>query len=134
MAARRLHPAGDPAEASGQFPTLLIRSVISATSLSSSTVPPSRMPGCHADSDDGVLYALKELSERLARREYRLLRALAELNIPAADVIVNPRGAFFLTRDAENISHWFTAHGLTGVRPEPGELASLLRREALIDH
>jgi hypothetical protein len=37
--------------------------------------------------DDGVLYALKELSERLARREYRLLRALAELGIPAAEVI-----------------------------------------------
>ena len=33
--------------------------------------------------DDGTLYALKELSERLARREYRLLRALAELSIPA---------------------------------------------------
>src|SRR6266566_2973669 len=29
--------------------------------------------------DDGTLYALKELSERLARREYRLLRALGEL-------------------------------------------------------
>jgi hypothetical protein len=29
--------------------------------------------------DDGTLYALKELNERLARREYRLLRALAEL-------------------------------------------------------
>jgi Domain of unknown function (DUF4032)/Lipopolysaccharide kinase (Kdo/WaaP) family len=37
--------------------------------------------------DDGVLYALKELSERLARREYRVLRALAELNIPAVEVI-----------------------------------------------
>jgi hypothetical protein len=37
--------------------------------------------------DDGVLYALKELSERLARREYRLLRSLAELGIPAAEVI-----------------------------------------------
>jgi hypothetical protein len=37
--------------------------------------------------DDGVLYALKELSERLARREYRLLRALAELNIPAVEVV-----------------------------------------------
>jgi len=37
--------------------------------------------------DDGILYALKELSERLARREYRLLRALAELNIPAVDVV-----------------------------------------------
>ena len=38
-------------------------------------------------SDDGTLYALKELSERLARREYRLLRALAELGIPAVEVI-----------------------------------------------
>jgi hypothetical protein len=37
--------------------------------------------------DDGVLYALKELSERLARREYRLLRALTELNIPAVEVV-----------------------------------------------
>lgn len=37
--------------------------------------------------DDGTLYALKELSERLARREYRLLRALAEMNIPAVEVV-----------------------------------------------
>jgi hypothetical protein len=37
--------------------------------------------------DDGTLYAMKELSERLARREYRLLRALAELNIPAVEVV-----------------------------------------------
>jgi Domain of unknown function (DUF4032)/Lipopolysaccharide kinase (Kdo/WaaP) family len=37
--------------------------------------------------DDGTLYALKELSERLARREYRLLRALAGLNIPAVEAI-----------------------------------------------
>ena len=33
-------------------------------------------------SDDGVLYALKSISERLARREYRLLRSLAEIGIP----------------------------------------------------
>ena len=37
--------------------------------------------------DDGTLYALKELSERLARREYRLLRAMAGLNIPAVEAI-----------------------------------------------
>ena len=37
--------------------------------------------------DDGTLYALKELSERLARREYRLLRALADLGIPAVEAI-----------------------------------------------
>jgi len=44
-----------------------------------------------------------------------------------------PAGSFFLTRDAENISRWFTARGLAGVRPEPGELAALLRREAQLD-
>ena len=37
--------------------------------------------------DDGTLYALKELSERLARREYRVLRALADLNIPAVEAV-----------------------------------------------
>src|SRR6266568_124516 len=37
--------------------------------------------------DDGTLYALKELSERLARREYRLLRALGESSIPAVEVV-----------------------------------------------
>ena len=38
-------------------------------------------------ADGGVLYALKSISERLARREYRLLRALAELNVPAVEVV-----------------------------------------------
>ena len=38
-------------------------------------------------TDCGVLYALKAISERLARREYRLLRALSELNIPAVEVV-----------------------------------------------
>src|ERR1700730_3019009 len=37
--------------------------------------------------EDGTLYALKELSERLARREFRLLRAMADLNIPAVEAI-----------------------------------------------
>ena len=38
-------------------------------------------------SDNGVLYALKSISERLARREYRLLRSLAEFGIPAVEVV-----------------------------------------------
>jgi hypothetical protein len=38
-------------------------------------------------ADGGELYALKSLSERLARREYRLLRSLARLNIPAVQVV-----------------------------------------------
>jgi Domain of unknown function (DUF4032)/Lipopolysaccharide kinase (Kdo/WaaP) family len=37
--------------------------------------------------DDGTLFALKSISERLARREYRLLRALAEHKIPAVEVV-----------------------------------------------
>jgi hypothetical protein len=35
----------------------------------------------------GELYAVKSISERLARREYGLLRALAELNIPAVEAV-----------------------------------------------
>jgi RIO kinase 1 len=59
---------------------------------------------------------------------------LVMIDLPQViDVIANPRGAFFLTRDTDNIGHWFTAHGLTGARPEPADLAALLRREALLD-
>ncbi|HEY4462825.1 MAG TPA: DUF4032 domain-containing protein, partial [Streptosporangiaceae bacterium] len=38
-------------------------------------------------ADDGELYALKSINERLARREYQMLRALAEFNIPAVEVV-----------------------------------------------
>ena len=37
--------------------------------------------------DDGVLYAVKELGERFARASYHLLRTLAELSIPAVEVV-----------------------------------------------
>ena len=37
--------------------------------------------------DDGELYALKSINEDLARREYRLLRTLAELSVPAVSVV-----------------------------------------------
>ncbi|MEU6041289.1 DUF4032 domain-containing protein [Actinomadura sp. NPDC047616] len=37
-------------------------------------------------AEAGGVYALKELDERLARREYRLLRRLRELGIPAVEV------------------------------------------------
>ena len=59
---------------------------------------------------------------------------LVMIDLPqVVDVIANPRGAFFLTRDAENIGRWFGHHGLAGVHPEPGDLAALLRREARLD-
>ena len=48
------------------------------------------------------------------------------------DVIANPRGDRFLTRDAENIARWFGQHGLAGVSPEPADLAALLLREAML--
>jgi len=59
---------------------------------------------------------------------------LVMIDLPqVVDVIANPRGAWFLTRDAENIGHWFAQHGLAGVRPEPADLAALLRREARLE-
>jgi RIO kinase 1 len=59
---------------------------------------------------------------------------LVMIDLPqVVDVIANPRGAFFLTRDAENIGRWFAHHGLAGVRPEPADLAALLRREARLE-
>jgi RIO kinase 1 len=59
---------------------------------------------------------------------------LVLIDLPqVVDVIANPRGAWFLTRDAENIGRWFAARGLSGVSPEPADLAALLRREALLD-
>ena len=36
---------------------------------------------------DGALYALKELPERLARREYRLLRELTDVGLPAVESV-----------------------------------------------
>ena len=59
---------------------------------------------------------------------------LIMIDLPqVVDVIANPRGAWFLTRDAENIGRWFGQHGLTGVYPEPEDLAALLRREARLE-
>src|SRR6202034_671025 len=40
---------------------------------------------------------------------------LIMIDLPqVVDVIANPRGAFFLSRDAENIGRWFGQHGLAG--------------------
>jgi len=59
---------------------------------------------------------------------------LVMIDLPqVVDVIANPQGARYLTRDAENIGRWFTARGLDGTRPEPADLPGLLRREAMLD-
>ena len=36
------------------------------------------------------------------------------------DLIANPRGVEFLTRDSANVARWFTARGLTAVTPGTG--------------
>ena len=59
---------------------------------------------------------------------------LVMIDLPqVVDVIANPRGAAFLTRDAENIARWFAHRGLADGHPEPADLAALLRREARLD-
>ena len=74
-------------------------------------------------ADGGELYALKAISERLARREYRLLRALAELNVPAVEVvgIVVDRGpdldAILVTKFLE----YSTTYRALFSRPRGGE-------------
>jgi Domain of unknown function (DUF4032)/Lipopolysaccharide kinase (Kdo/WaaP) family len=87
--------------------------------------------------DDGTLYALKELSERLARREYRLLRALAELGIPAVEVVgvaVDRRGPGGGDEDAVLVTK-FLSYATTyravfsnprGVQPTDGLLDALV--------
>jgi aminoglycoside phosphotransferase (APT) family kinase protein len=85
-------------------------------------------------AEGGELYALKALSERLARREYRLLRALAELNVPAVEVvgIVVDRGpdldAILVTRFLE----YSTTYRALFSRPRVGQPTDRLL-DALVD-
>jgi RIO kinase 1 len=58
---------------------------------------------------------------------------LVMIDLPQiVDVIANPRGTWFLERDATNVGRWFTARGLSSVRPEPADLPALLRGEAML--
>jgi RIO kinase 1 len=59
---------------------------------------------------------------------------LIMIDLPqVVDVIANPRGAWFLDRDAANIGRWFTQHGLAGIPVTPEDLPALLREEAMLD-
>jgi RIO kinase 1 len=59
---------------------------------------------------------------------------LIMIDLPqVVDVVANPQGAMYLDRDAANVAAWFTARGLTGADPAPGDLAALLRYEARLD-
>ncbi|HEX2316715.1 MAG TPA: DUF4032 domain-containing protein [Thermomonospora sp.] len=63
-------------------------------------------------AEAGTVYALKELDERLARREYRLLRRLRELGVPAVEAmgvaVDRPEGldAVLVTRFLEHSSSY----------------------------
>jgi serine/threonine-protein kinase RIO1 len=73
---------------------------------------------------DQLVPALVALAGRASRTAtllaYNLLVHDGRLAIIAfprvVDVIANPRGTFYLTRDAENMGRWFAARGLVGVR------------------
>jgi RIO kinase 1 len=57
---------------------------------------------------------------------------LVMIDLPqVVDVIANPRGGWFLDRDAANVGKWFTAHGLAGAEG-PDNLPALLREEAML--
>jgi RIO kinase 1 len=59
---------------------------------------------------------------------------LVMIDLPqVVDVIANPRGAWFLDRDAANIGRWFTQHGLGDTKITPEALPALLREEARLD-
>jgi RIO kinase 1 len=59
---------------------------------------------------------------------------LVMIDLPqVVDVIANPRGAWFLERDAANVGKWFTARGLPDVDIPPEALSALLRDEAMLN-
>jgi RIO kinase 1 len=140
----RLYAAGAPVPYPAQVlgTELLLEFIGSADGIAAPRLAETRPgPAELAGLWDQLVRALVALArDGLAHGDlsaYNLLvhdERLVMIDLPqVVDVIANPRGSFFLTRDAENISRWFTAHGLAGVRPEPGDLAVLLRAEAQID-
>jgi RIO kinase 1 len=139
----RLHAAGIPVPYPAQIldTELLLEFIGSADGIAAPRLAETRPgPAELAGLWDQLVQALVALArDGLAHGDlsaYNLLvhdGRLVMIDLPqVVDVIANPRGDYYLTRDAENIGRWFAAHGLGGVSPEPGELAGLLRREALL--
>jgi RIO kinase 1 len=140
----RLHAAGVPVPYPVQIldTELLLEFIGSADGIAAPRLAETRPgPAELAALWDQLVRALVALArDGLAHGDlsaYNLLvhdGRLVMIDLPqVVDVIANPRGAYFLTRDAQNVGRWFTARGLTGVRPEPAELGTLLIREAMLD-
>jgi hypothetical protein len=91
---------------------------------------------------EGAIYALKELPERLARKEYRLLRHLATESIPVVDVVgfvhgrPNDLDAVLITRHLDFSLPYralFGTRGISDLRSSLlGALAELLVRLHLV--
>jgi RIO kinase 1 len=137
----RLFAAGVPVPYPAQIvgTELLLEFIGSADGTAAPRLAETRPdPAELADLWDQLVQALVALAgDGLAHGDlspYNLLvheGRLVMIDLPqAVDVIANSRGAWFLTRDAENVGRWFAARGLSGVRPEPAGLADLLLGEA----
>jgi RIO kinase 1 len=140
----RLYAAGIPVPYPAQIlgTELLLEFIGSADGTAAPRLAETRPgPAELAGLWDQLVYALVALAQDgLAHGDLSAFNLLVHdgrlvmIDLPqVVDVIANPRGAMFLTRDAENIARWFAHRGLAGVRPEPADLAALLCREARLD-
>jgi hypothetical protein len=84
-------------------------------------------------ADGGTVYALKEISERLARREYRLLRALNEHAVPAVEPVgiaikrPDDQDAILVTKFLSYATTYRAVFGSPrGVQPTDGLLDALV--------
>jgi hypothetical protein len=90
--------------------------------------------------EGGELYALKEINENLARREYRLLRELTDLQVPAVEVLgvaVDRKGdldAILVTKFLEfSVSYRALFSNMRGDRPVDKLLDSMVELLVRLD-
>jgi RIO kinase 1 len=140
----RLHSAGVPVP----YPVQIVGTEILLEFLGSDDgIGAPRLAEIRPDADQltDLWNQLVEATTALARdglahgdlSAYNLLvhdGRLIMIDLPqVVDVIANPRGGWFLDRDAANIGRWFTQHGLANAAVTPEDLPALLREEARLD-
>ena len=143
-ALRRLHSAGVPVPYPVQIvgTEILLEFIGSADGTAAPRLAETRPdPDQLSDLWNQLVAAMMALAgDGLAHGDlsaYNLLvhdGRLIMIDLPqVVDVIANPRGGWFLDRDAANIGRWFTQHGLADVAVTPDELPALLHEEAMLD-